>query len=158
MQDIGLIKILSFTMQFIPGPVMKLIKILLLIFSGFPVKDLYCQSNLINPSLLQKPWKAYWITGPGRATNIWSAHSDPSLKEYAVYKFRKSFNLAAKPSSFIVHVSADNRYKLFVNEKLVSLGPARGDLYFWNFETVDLASFLQPGKNTVAAIVWNDGK
>ncbi|WP_211217521.1 alpha-L-rhamnosidase C-terminal domain-containing protein [Segetibacter koreensis] len=41
---------------------------------------------------------------------------------------------------------------------MVSQGPARGDLYFWNFETVDLAPYLQQGKNTVAALVWNEGK
>jgi len=41
-----------------------------------------------------------------------------------------------------VHLSADNRYKLYVNSVLVSCGPARGDLYYWNYETVDLAPYL----------------
>ena len=110
-------------------------------------------------ALAQQPWKAQWITFSGNNNvNQWNAAYTSSLKEYGVYKFRKSIDLAAKPSTFIVHVSADNRYKLFVNEQLVSLGPARGDLYFWNFETVDIAHFLKTGKNTVAALVWNDGK
>ena len=60
--------------------------------------------------------------------------------------------------AYPVHVSADNWYKLFVNEKMVSVGPARGDLLHWNFETVDLAPFLQPGQNVVAAQVWNEGE
>ncbi|MCX6216235.1 alpha-L-rhamnosidase N-terminal domain-containing protein [Spirosoma sp.] len=55
-------------------------------------------------------------------------------------------------------MSADNRYKLFVNGKQVGQGPTRGDLYFWNFETLDLAPYLQAGQNTVAAVVWNDGR
>ena len=114
-------------------------------------------TQVINPSLLQNPWKAQWITGPGVPVVLYTASNDPTLKEYGVYKFRKSFDLATKPSSFIVHVSADNRYKLFVNGKQVSQGPARGDLYFWNFETIDIASYLQAGKNTVAALVWNEG-
>lgn len=118
----------------------------------------FCQPKNINSSLLQKPWNAYWITGPGKQLNMWNAHTDATLRDYGVYKFRKSFELTAIPTSFIIHVSADNRYKLFINEKLVSLGPARGDLYFWNFETVDIAHYLNPGKNTVAALVWNDGK
>jgi alpha-L-rhamnosidase len=95
-----------------------------------------------------KPWTAKWITGPG---------ADQSLKEYGVYKFRRTFELAAKPQTFIVRVSADNRYKLFVNERLISLGPARGDFMYWNYETVDLAPYLTAGKNVVAALVWNDG-
>lgn len=96
--------------------------------------------------LLLKPWDAYWINVPGE-----------SLHGYGVYQFRKTFSLAARPSSFIIHVSADNRYKLFVNGQFVSLGPARGDIFHWNFETVDLASYLVAGKNAMAAIVWNYG-
>lgn len=100
----------------------------------------------IDLSILQKQWKASWITVPGEQPD-----------GYGVYLFRKNIDLAVKPSSFVIHVSADNRYKLFVNEKLVSMGPARGDLTHWNFETVDIAPYLQAGKNSVAAKVWNDG-
>ncbi|RFM27024.1 hypothetical protein [Deminuibacter soli] len=41
--------------------------------------------------------------------------------------------------SFSVHVSVDNRYKLYINGKLASLGPARGEHLQWNYETVNLA-------------------
>lgn len=90
-------------------------------------------------------WKAHWIVPanePGTA--------------YGIYYFRKNIELPAKPARFIIHVSADNRYKLYVNGTLVSLGPARGDTYFWNYETVDLAPWLTAGKNTVAALVYNE--
>lgn len=56
-----------------------------------------------------------------------------------------------------MHVSADNRYQLFVNGTRVAWGPARGDLYHWRYETVDLAPHLNPGKNVLAAVVWNFG-
>jgi alpha-L-rhamnosidase len=98
-------------------------------------------------SQLSKPWDAWWIAVPGQP-----------LHDYGVYQFRKAFTLTTKPASFVVHVSADNRYKLFVNGQFVSLGPARGDVFHWNFETVDLAEYLQSGKNVIAAIVWNYGE
>ncbi|RFZ92211.1 alpha-rhamnosidase [Mucilaginibacter conchicola] len=101
----------------------------------------------INPDLLTKKWKAHWIFLP----------NEPD-KTYGVYHFRKSFDLPTKPAKFVVHVSADNRYKLYVNGKLVSLGPARGDTYYWNYETVDIAPYLEAGKNTIASLVWNDGE
>jgi len=101
----------------------------------------------IEPSLLVKQWQASWIAVPGE-----------SPAGYGVYLFRRSIDLTNKPDSFVIHVSADNRYKLFVNEKLVSLGPARGDLDHWNFATLDIAPFLQAGKNIIAAQVWNDGE
>ncbi len=107
----------------------------------------FINSQSINPDLLKKQWDANWITVPGATPN-----------GYGVYMFRKEITLSAKPSAYVVHVSADNRYKLFVNEKLVSAGPARGDLYYWNFETVDLAPYLSAGKNILSALVWNEGE
>jgi alpha-L-rhamnosidase len=101
----------------------------------------------IEPSILKKQWTASWIAVPEEGAN-----------SYGVYLFRKNIELSARPSTFVIHVSADNRYKLFVNEKLVSLGPARGDLTHWNFETVDIASYLQAGQNIIAAKVWNEAE
>lgn len=95
----------------------------------------------------ERPWTAHWI----------AARNDEGT-EYGVYYFRKNIDLPFRPSSFVIHVSADNRYKLYVNEVLVSLGPARGDLYYWNYETVDISPYLIAGKNIVAAIVWNEAQ
>ncbi|WP_207534570.1 alpha-L-rhamnosidase-related protein [Desertivirga arenae] len=95
----------------------------------------------------QSEWHAEWIAGK----NITGT-------EYGVYHFRKTVDIAIKPAKFIVYVSADNRYKLYVNGRLVSLGPARGDSYSWNYETLDLAPYLNPGSNTVSALVFNESE
>ncbi len=92
-----------------------------------------------------------------RWTASWVAVPDAPATDYGLYYFRKEINLQEKPSQFVVHVSADNRYKLYVNEKLVSLGPAWGDIQHWNYETVDLAPYLKSGENIIAAKVWNEG-
>ncbi len=102
--------------------------------------------NEINPALLKGSWPASWITCPGI-----------SQRDYGVYHFRKNFSLDKVPDNFRVHVSADNRYRLFINGIPVGNGPARGDLYNWYFETFDIAPYLKSGKNTVAALVWNMG-
>ena len=80
---------------------------------------------VVSADLLQKPWNAQWITGPGVPINRWTASSDLTLEEFGVFKFRKTIELKEKPSSFVVNVSADNRYKLYVNGVLVAQGPAR---------------------------------
>ncbi len=98
----------------------------------------------INPELLRDHWSANWIRVPG---------SSPYA--FGVYYFRRTFDLSGKPSSFVIHVSADNRYQLFVNGSRMSWGPARGDLQHWRFETVDIASRLEEGRNVLAAVVWN---
>lgn len=104
------------------------------------------QQIKINPRLLHGRWSARWITSP-----------DAVPRAYGVYHFRKTFSLKNKPGHFIIHVTADNRYHLFVNGEPVGRGPARGDLYNWNFGTYDIAPFLHNGKNVIAALVWNMG-
>src|SRR5690349_21440429 len=136
------------------GAQLKTVTLLVLFFGLIHAGE----AQSINPTLLEKPWNAQWITGPGGSLNMWSGIVPTELKQYGVYKFRKTFDLSTKPSSFVIHVSADNRYKLFVNGTLVSLGPARGDLFHWNFETVDISSYLQSGKNVISAVVWNEGE
>jgi alpha-L-rhamnosidase len=89
---------------------------------------------------------APWISPPGATGS-----------EFGVFHFRRVFELDARPSSFVVHVSADNRYRLFVNGEQVSSGPQRSDLMHWRYETVDLAPHLRAGRNVLAALVWNWG-
>jgi alpha-L-rhamnosidase len=119
---------------------------LTLIFSIF-LTTFTAFSQKIEPAILQKRWSASWISVPNTLPN-----------GYGVYLFRKILEINTLPIDFVVHVSADNRYKLYVNEKLVSLGPARGDLGHWHFETVDLAPYLKTGKNIIAAQVWNEAE
>jgi len=103
--------------------------------------------ELINPVLFDGArWPASWI------------ESEDVGLGYGVYHFRKNFDLAARPESFVVNVSADSRYKMYVNGNLASLGPAKGDVLNWNFETLDIAQYLQPGRNSIAVLVWNGGE
>ena len=108
------------------------------------ILTLHAQLTTINPQLLKEQWPASWISCPGI-----------DARAYGVYHFRKIVVLKNVPASCIIHISADNRYRLQVNGKQVCTGPARGDLYNWFFETVDIAPFLKPGANCIAALVWN---
>jgi alpha-L-rhamnosidase len=91
-------------------------------------------------------WTAHWIM-----------HPTVQPQDHAMILFRKSFDLPTKPSQFVVHLSADNHYRLFVNGKYITRGPARGDISHWFFETLDLAEYLQAGKNMIAVEVVNWG-
>jgi len=93
-----------------------------------------------------RPWTARWIWVP-----------DTPAAGYGVYHFRRRFRLDTVPAAFVAHVTADNRYQLFANGARVASGPARGDLFHWRYETVDLAPFLRTGENVLAAVVWNVG-
>jgi hypothetical protein len=99
------------------------------------------------PDLMREPWPARWIT-----------HPTADAEAFGVYLFRNELNLEALPDAFPIRISADNRYKLFVNGVYVGKGPARGDLLNWRFETYDLKPYLQAGLNVVAVQVWNFGE
>ncbi|MCF8225961.1 MAG: alpha-L-rhamnosidase [Bacteroidales bacterium] len=101
----------------------------------------------VNPDLLTNHWTASWVTVPGA----------PAY-DYGVYYFRNELEMNTIPDEYIVHVSADNRYKFFVNGQWIGLGPARSNADNWMFETYDIAGYLKEGANVVAAIVWNFGE
>lgn len=104
-------------------------------------------SAAIAGSQIDKPWTASWIDEPS---------SDPVKP--GVFHFRKEFELAEQPPTFPIRISADNRYRLYVNGIEVSNGPARGDILHWRYESVDIAAQLKPGINVIAALVWNMGE
>ena len=101
--------------------------------------------NHVDKRLCDNLWGAYWIGVPNE-----------NPREYGVRLFRKKVSLSPQElgDSFIVHVSADERYKLYVNGREVSNGPARGDQFNWKFETVDLRPYLREGDNVLCATVW----
>jgi alpha-L-rhamnosidase len=125
---------------------MKFIFTVLLFLSGLVSANNICAQSA-DLQIRKEPWNSQWIAAPG----------DNGIS-YGVFYFRKNIDLAVKPASFIIHISADNRYKLYVNGTMVSLGPTRGDTYYWNYETVDLAPYLSVGKNIIAAVVWNEAQ
>jgi alpha-L-rhamnosidase len=91
-------------------------------------------------------WSAQWIACP-----------EAPQRDAGVFHFRKALALADLPQTFVVHVSADNRFILFVNGVRVGEGPASSDLSHWKYETFDLKPFLHSGKNVIGATVWNFG-
>ena len=92
-------------------------------------------------------WEASWIT-----------HPTASVLDYGVFLFRNEIRLEQVPDSMLVHLSADNRYKLWVNGKMVTTGPAKGSFNYWRYETLDLGPWLQAGDNVLAVEVFNLGE
>lgn len=87
----------------------KMISLLVLLL---PLTALAQQRDPMAPfNLFSDSWTARWIrvreTGP---------------QEYGVYHFCKEIVLEAVPARYVVHVTGDNRYKLYVNGTLVSAG------------------------------------
>jgi len=100
------------------------------------------------------PWQAQWI---------WPARALPSKTE--MVRFRKELVLPAAPVQVSAWISADVIYRLYINGRLVSRGPAdigrdydRGNEGpQWLYDYRDLTPFLRAGTNVLAAEVFTTG-
>lgn len=121
-----------------------IISLLIIIIIG---KTTFSQPPTPHPSLLKSKWDAAWI-GPG----------DDNPHEFGVYYFRKKIRLDEKPNQYIINITADNRYRLYVNNHFVCRGPQRSDLTHWKYETVEISKHLKKGTNVISVEVVNFGK
>ncbi len=100
----------------------------------------------------QKPgaWRAKWIWLGGE-------------KSGEAAMFRKEIVLADAPQTAQAWLTADARYRLFVNGRLVSRGPvdmgrdyAGGNTHRWFYDYRDLTPFFVKGTNVIAAEVFRN--
>ena len=109
-------------------------------------------------SLFYLVFASLFVFSQNKTEAPWIAYPSANVSEYGVYHFRKTFNLKEIPKELIIHVSADNRYNLFVNGKRACYGPAKGDLKTYKYDVIDIAPFLKTGENVLATLVYNGGQ
>lgn len=80
----------------------------------------------------------------------WISHDDDAQPPF-VCAFRNTFTQSAD-AIVRLHVTADQRYDLFLDGELVGRGSERGDANHWFFETYDL--HLAQGEHTIVARTW----
>lgn len=96
---------------------------------------------------LKHSWRSKWVT-----------HPTASTLDANRFLFRKRFDIDTVPEKFVIFISADNRYRLFINGVYVTSGPSSSDLGNYRYETLDIAKYLKPKENMVAVEVVNFGE
>ena len=82
---------------------------------------------------------------------MWITDNRAEPKADGLFHFKKRFNYTE--GTLIARVSADTRYKLFVNGREVLCGPSKGNRYVTYYETIDLTPYLTEGENEILALV-----
>lgn len=88
---------------------------------------------------------SHWIWSP-----LWNAQDKDCPR---IMLFRKEVRLDEVPVEGWIKISADTRYKLYVNGRLAETGPSRGDRQVWFYDTVDITPYLKRGKNSIGVSV-----
>ncbi len=80
-------------------------------------------------------------------TSQWITHPATMLSENKIYLFRKTFFLKESLTEAILNISAEARYKLFINGERVAFGPCRPSAEEKYYDTLDVAKYLYEGEN-----------
>lgn len=94
--------------------------------------------------------KAVWIGIPEQMLQNRKQSLCDLTGTFAYFRYQTMISENARLS---VCITANSRYRLWVNDRPVLSGPCKGDKYRHYYEEVDLSSYLKPGKNTFAVQV-----
>ncbi|OIN97053.1 hypothetical protein AUJ66_04495 [Candidatus Desantisbacteria bacterium CG1_02_38_46] len=92
-------------------------------------------------------WKGNWI---------WTKVGEKPRNFYLC--IRKTLKLNKKVRRATAFVSADSRYKFYINGKYVGRGVAKCDPKFQYYDVHNITKILRPGKNIIAAIIHHYGE
>lgn len=73
----------------------------------------------------------------------------PKKNITAIYAFKKTFNVQDDVKSFKVQVSADTRYKFYLNGNEVVYGPCKSSEFVKCYEEIECAKYLIKGENEI---------
>ena len=99
---------------------------------------------------------AAWIWHPAFSDVSPPPHADVfsgGWRQPVLLRFRRQFEAAASPVR--IHVSADERFELFLDGQRIARGPDRSDVEHWCYATYDLR--LRPGSHRLEALIWSIG-
>lgn len=117
---------------------------------------------------MAKVWKARWIMDKifygMTPINVFHKQSNglvlpehkPELKNHHML-IRKKFHLNKAEKNVILNISADDYYKLYVNNRFVGQGPAPSYYFNYYYNRYDISEYLIQGDNVIAVHVYYQG-
>ncbi len=89
------------------------------------------------------------------ARYVW-AHTDEHVRNEYVY-FRNDLVLSGPIRKGVIHLFADSRYQIYVNEVFINFGPIRSYPQHPYYDTLDLTPYLRSGQNVIAVKALYNG-
>lgn len=96
-------------------------------------------------------WKeASWLGVPRAEIEEKKIYQGDMNGRFAFYRLKIELQ---EPAELAMDISANSRYRLWINEQPVLSGPCRSSVYRHYYDTVDVSSYLQEGVNVFAVQV-----
>ncbi len=77
----------------------------------------------------------------------------PYADKMSLYVFKKTFKVEDHIKSFSVRISADTRYRFYLNGKELSQGPCKSSRYVKHYEEIECGDALINGENEIKVLV-----
>lgn len=117
---------------------------------------------------MNKVWKAKWIMDEDfcglSPINVFHKQLDKSLMpdhredlKNRHMLVRKTFNVNSNIENAVIHITADDYYKLYINGEFVGQGPAPAYYFNYYYNSFDISGFLKEGENVIAVHVYYQG-
>jgi len=110
-------------------------------------------------------FKGNWITLPEYADihsiEVWhrqleTRKLEPKMEPNLHVLFRDSFRLE-HTDNVSVRITADDYYKLYINGRFVTQGPAPAFHFKYYYNTINITDYVHPGENTIAVHTYYQG-
>lgn len=117
---------------------------------------------------MDKVWEAKWIMDEDfyglKPINVFHKQlSGYTIKEHKPelknrhMLVRKKFFLTDSIEAAFIDITADDYYKLYINERFVGQGPAPSYHFKYNYNKYDITNYLKQGENLIAVHVYYQG-
>ena len=91
-----------------------------------------------------------WIGVPESELEKWMILEGDLTGRFAYYRCETNI---AEEAELEINITANSRYRLWINGIPVLSGPCKGDLYRHYYETINVSEYMQMGKNVFAVQV-----
>lgn len=81
------------------------------------------------------------------------SHFNQQKNKAVLCTYKKEIEIERISSNYIIAISADSKYKCYINGEFVCYGPQKGNQTEWFYDSVDITKYLVQGTNSIVITV-----
>lgn len=82
-----------------------------------------------------------------------NAHKSRIIDEPVLCSYKKELSISNLEDRYEIGITADAKYKLYINDVFVNFGPQKGNKTEWFYDRIDCGPYFAKGSNTILVVV-----